>query len=88
MSKSTDRQRPTRPRKNATAKKSRVKRPPRRTWFEATAQHDHVRVQANVPTRWLRVLLKVLVVIAIAVLIVKAPEVWQAIQAAINALPK
>lgn len=88
MSKSTDHQRPARSLKNATMKKPRAKRPPRRTWFEATAQHDHVRVQANVPTRWLRVLFKVLIVIAIAVLIVKAPEVWQAVQAVIHTLPK
>jgi len=88
MSKSIDRQRPAPPLKNAPVKKSRAKRPRRRIWFEATAQHDHVRVQANVPTRWLRLFFKVLVVIAIAVLIVKAPEVWQAVQAVIHSLPK
>ncbi len=60
----------------------------RHVWFEATAQRDHVHMQMNIPTKWLRLLVKILVVILIAFLILKMPEVWRAIQMAINTLPK
>ncbi len=73
---------PRRPARKARAKKTR------RLWFQAMAQRDHVHLQANVPTRWLSVFVKIFVVILIAFLILKMPEVWQAVQAAINALPK
>ena len=70
------------------ARKTRIKKSRRHVWFQATAQRDHIHMQANVPTRWLRVLAKILIVLLIAFLILKLPEVWQAIQAAITALPK
>ncbi len=70
------------------ARKTRTPKTRRHVWFQAMAQRDHVHLQANVPTRWLSVFVKIFVVILIAFLILKMPEVWQAIQAAINALPK
>ncbi len=69
-------------------RKTRRKKSRRRVWFQATAQRDHVHMQVNVPTQWLRVLVKILVVLLIAFLILKLPEVWQAIQTAVTALPK
>jgi hypothetical protein len=70
------------------ARKTRSKKSRRYVSFQATAQHDHVHMQANIPTRWLRVLVKILITLIIAFLILKLPEVWQAIQAAVTALPK
>ncbi len=74
------------------ARKKISRRPARKTrrhvWFEATARRDHVHMQVNIPTKWLRLLVKILVVILITFLILKMPEVWRAIQMAINTLPK
>lgn len=96
MSRSAERPRTAQARKPGPAKKPRPKGPPkaspkaprRQLRFEATSQYDHVHMQANIPTQWLRLLFKVLIIIVIAVLILKAPEVLQAIQAAINLVPK
>ena len=69
-------------------RKMRRKRTRRRVWFEATVQNDHVRMQASAPTKWFRVLRWVILVIVIALIIHFLPEVWQAIQVAIQTVPK
>ncbi|MBI5568096.1 MAG: hypothetical protein HY870_24575 [Chloroflexi bacterium] len=56
--------------------------------FEATVNNGHVDLRATAPTKFFRVLLRVLVVIVIAIVILKMPELWQAIQTAINLMPK
>ncbi len=56
--------------------------------FEATVNNNHVHMRASAPTKWLRLLLRILLIIIIALLILKFPELWQAIQTAIHALPK
>ena len=80
MAKSADNKRPDK----ATPRRSR--RPNVR--FEATVNNDHVDVRATAPTKWLRVVVRVLVILVIALIILKMPELWQAIQAAINLVPK
>jgi len=72
--------------KAATSMPRRAKRPNVR--FEATVNNDHVDLRATAPTKWFRVLLRVLVIIVIAIVILKMPELWQAIQAVINVVPK
>ncbi len=67
--------------------KARAKRRPN-VRFEATVNNDHVDVRATAPTKFFRVLLRVLVILVIALIILKMPELWQAIQAAINIVPK
>ncbi len=85
MAKSTDNQRPNTP----TAKTPRRAKPRRpNVRFEATVHNDHVDLRATAPTKFFRVLLRVLVIILIAIVILKMPELWQAIQAAINLVPK
>ena len=83
MTKSTENKRPN---KSATPLPRRSKRPNVR--FEATVNNDHVDLRATAPTKWFRVLLRVLVIIVIAIVILKMPELWQAIQAVINLMPK
>ena len=56
--------------------------------FEATVNNDHVDLRATAPTKFFRVLLRVLVILVIALIILKMPELWQAIQAVINFVPK
>ncbi len=56
--------------------------------FEATIKSDQVQLQASAPTKWFRLLLKIILILLIALLILKVPELWQAIQTAIGALPK
>ena len=70
------------------ARKGRRKKPRRHIWFEATVQNDHVRMQASAPTKWFRVLRWVLLVIVVALIMHFLPEVWQAIQVAIQTVPK
>lgn len=67
--------------------KARVRRRPN-VRFEATVNNDHVDVRATAPTKFFRVLLRVLVIVVIALILLKMPELWQAIQAAINLVPK
>jgi hypothetical protein len=69
-------------------RKTRHKKARRHVWFEATVQNDHVHVQASAPTKWFRVLRWVILIIAIALIIRFLPEVWQAIQIAIQAVPR
>jgi hypothetical protein len=69
-------------------RKPRSKKPRRHVWFEATVQNDHVHVQASAPTKWFRVLRWILLIIAIALIMRFLPEVWQAIQIAIQTAPK
>lgn len=83
MAKSTDNKRPD---KAATPIPRRPRRPSVR--FEATVNNDHVDLRATAPTKWFRVVLRVLVILVIALVILKMPELWQAIQAAINVVPK
>jgi len=70
------------------ARKMRRKKTRRHVWFEATVQDDHVHVQASAPTKWFRVLRWVILIIIIALIMRFLPEVWQAIQLAIQAVPK
>ncbi len=70
------------------ARKARRKKTRRHVWFEATVQNDHVHVQASAPTKWFRVLRWVILIIVIALIIRFLPEVWQAIQIAIQTVPK
>ena len=70
------------------ARKTRRKKARRHVWFEATVQNDHVHVQASAPAKWFRVLRWVILIIVIALIIRFLPEVWQAIQVAIQTVPK
>ena len=69
-------------------RKPRSKKPRRHVWFEATVQNDHVHVQATAPTKWFRVLRWVILIIVIALIMRFLPEVWQALQIAIQTVPK
>ena len=77
---------PATPRKSA--HKTRRKRPRRRIWFEATVQNDHVHMRASAPAKWFRVLRWVMLVVIIALIMRFLPELWQALQAAIQTVPK
>ena len=77
---------PVTPKKSA--RKTRRKKTRRHVWFEATVQNDHVHVQASAPAKWFHVLRWVILIIAIALIIRFLPEVWQAIQIAIQTVPK
>jgi len=79
----TDPALPGNPRARRAGKKAR-----RHVWFEATVQNDHVHMKASAPTKWLRVLRWVILIIVIALIIRLLPELWQAIQVAIQTLPK
>ncbi len=70
------------------ARKTRHKKARRHVWFKATVQNDHVHVQASAPAKWFRVLRWIILIIVIALIIRFLPEVWQAIQIAIQAVPK
>jgi hypothetical protein len=69
-------------------RKTRTKKTPRHVSFKATVHNDHVNFQASAPTRWLRVLRWLVVVILIALTMHFLPELWQAIQLAIQTVPK
>ena len=71
-----------------TTRKTRRKKTRRRVWFEATVQNDHVHVQASAPAKWFRVLRWAILIIVITLIIHFLPEVWQAIQVAIQTVPK
>ena len=71
-----------------TTHKTRRKKTRRHIWFEATVQNDHVHLQASAPTKWFRVLRWVILIIIIALIIHYMPEVWQALQIAIQTVPK
>lgn len=77
---------PTTPKK--IARKPRRKKPRRHIWFEATVQNDHVHLEASAPTKWFRVLRWVFVIVVIALIMRFLPELWQAIQIAIQTVPK
>jgi hypothetical protein len=81
---------PTPPKKSTrkTPRETRRKKTRRHVWFEATVQNDHVHLQASAPAQWFRVLRWVVLVVVIALIIHFLPEVWQAIQVAIQAVPK
>jgi hypothetical protein len=68
--------------------KTHRKKSRRHVWFEATVQNDHVHVEASAPTKWFRVLRWVILIIVIALIMRFLPEVWQAIQIAIQTVPK
>jgi hypothetical protein len=70
------------------ARKTRRKKTRRHVWFEATVQNDHVHMEASAPTKWFRVLRWVPLIIVIALIMRFLPEVWQAIQIAIQTVPK
>ena len=70
------------------ARKTRHKKARRHVWFEATVQNDYIHMKASAPTKWLRVLRWVILIIVIALIIRLLPELWQAIQVAIQTLPK
>ena len=74
------------PRKSA--RKARRKKTRRHIWFEATVQNDHVHMQASAPTKWFRVLRWVILIVIIALIIRFLPELWQALQVAIQTVPK
>jgi hypothetical protein len=69
-------------------RKPRHKKPRRHVWFEATVQNDHVHVQASAPAKWFRVLRWVILIVVMALIIRFLPEVWQAIQIAVQTVPK
>lgn len=69
-----------------TARRLKTSRPNVR--FEATVNHDRVDLRATAPAKWFRIALRVLVIVVIAIVILKMPELWQAIQTVINTLPK
>jgi hypothetical protein len=69
-------------------RKTRRKKARRHVWFQATVQNDHVHVEASAPTKWFRVLRWVMLIIVIALIMHFLPEVWQAIQIAIQTVPK
>jgi hypothetical protein len=69
-------------------RKTRRKKTRRHVWFEATVQNDHVRMQASAPTKWFRVLRWVILIVVIAFIVRFLPEVWQALQIAIQTVPK
>ena len=71
-----------------TQRETRRKKTRRHVWFEATVQNDHVHVQASAPAQWFRVLRWVVLVVVIALIIHFLPEVWQAIQVAIQVVPR
>ena len=77
---------PTTPKK--ATRKPRSKKPRRHVWFEATVQNDHVHLEASAPTKWFRVLRWVILIVVVALIIRFLPEVWQAIQIAIQTVPK
>ena len=81
---------PPTPKKSAhkTRRETRRKKTRRHVWFEATVQNDHIDVQASAPTKWFRVLRWVILIIVIALIMRFLPEVWQAIQIAIQTVPK
>ena len=69
-------------------RKNRAKITRQNVRFEATVNNGHVDLRATAPTKWFRVLLRVLVITFIAIVVLKMPELWQAIQAVINFVPK
>ena len=77
---------PTTPRK--VTRKTHRKKTRRRVWFEATVQNNHVHVQASAPTKWFRVLRWIILIIVIALIMRFLPELWQALQVAIQTVPK
>jgi len=77
---------PTIPKKSP--RKPHRKKTRRHVWFEATVQNDHVHLQASAPTKWFRVLRWVILIVVIALIMRFLPEVWQAIQLAIQTVPK
>lgn len=85
MSKSVENPRPTKP---TTKTPRRAKPRQSNVRFEATIHNDHVDLRASAPTKWFRVLLRVLVILLIALVILKMPELWQAIQTALHLIPK
>ena len=85
MSKSVDHPRPTKPTPK-TPRRAKPRSPQVR--FEATVHNDRVDVHATAPAKWLRVVLRVLVILLIALVILKMPELWQAIQTALHLIPK
>jgi hypothetical protein len=84
MSKSDERKRPI----QATAAHRRSKVARRNVRFEASVTDDQLHLRATAPAQWFRVLRRALLIVIIAIVILKMPELWQAIQAAINVLPK
>ena len=70
------------------ARKTRHKKARRHVWFKATVQNNHVHVQASAPTKWFRVLRWLILIVVLALIIRFLPEVWQAIQIAIQTVPK
>jgi hypothetical protein len=83
MAKSIDNKHPD---KATTSTPRRSKRPNVR--FEAIINNGQIDLRATAPTKFFRVLLRVLMIILIAIVILKMPELWQAIQTAINLVPK
>jgi hypothetical protein len=69
-------------------RKLRSKKPHRHVRFAATVQNDHVHLEASAPTKWFRVLRWVILIVVIALIMRFLPEVWQAIQIAIETVPK
>lgn len=70
------------------ARKTRPKKARRHVRFQATVQNDHVHLQASAPTKWFRVLRWVLLIVVIALIMRFLPEVWQAIQIAVQTVPR
>jgi hypothetical protein len=69
-------------------RKLRRKKTRRHVRLEATVQNDHVHLEVNAPIKWFRVLRWLLIVILLALTIHFMPELWQAIQAALQTMPK
>ena len=70
------------------ARKMRARKTRRHIWFEATVRRDHVHVRASAPTKWFRALRWVVLIIIVALIIRFLPELWQALQTAIQMIPK
>ncbi len=79
---------PQSPRKDVRRSHVRRKKSGRQVSFKATVRNDHVHLQASAPTRWFQVLRWILVVLIIALTIHFMPELWQAIQTALQTVPK
>jgi hypothetical protein len=88
VSKSDERKQSARPTTQPTTSRKRSKVARRNVRFEASVTGDQLHLRATAPAQWFRVLLRVLLIVIIAIVILKMPELWQAIQAAIQVMPK
>ena len=70
------------------ARRTRSRKMRRRFWLEATVRDDRIHLQAGAPTKWFRTLRWVVLILVMALVIRFLPDLWQAIQVAIQTAPK